>query len=416
MKRKKNKKVLLVILLIIGLILVGTGTSLAYFSYKEDIGNKILLGDDAFIALEDLPEEIQSGLAIETDIYALMGEGGDIGNYAFTVRGHNTNEKPIYYALFLEHGEDVPGKTRIKDELFYTSLMNYYEFIQIETPFNNFELPIYIGKIDGGFDIDEEHPFVLTISLKPINISDTDPDADYSASTEGVIRNGKPKLSNLFGSFKVKMVASTKEIKLEDYSSFNNQYEIGDSNSYFTIDSPYLFGNNVQDKSTLELMIERPTEDSVILIDPAGNNGTAFRIVYKASTQAFNFHIGRHVYNMRYEHNDNDVVDGIDRIKLIINLKDNYIKVNNGQFSIDPGVLEGSSGDVIYIGEDDNSGNPGYRGKIFYAKFSIASLFMDEIVELKQYDYVPIIDTINDKTYFYEKNTGYFLKKPLIEG
>ena len=128
MKRKKNKKVLLVILLIIGLILVGTGTSLAYFNYKEDIGNKILLGDDAFIALEDLPEELEFGYEIEPDPSAFLGNGGVIGSYEFMVRGHNTSEKPIYYSIYLSAFKRI--RVKKKDE-YYPFMLCIFLVLQI---------------------------------------------------------------------------------------------------------------------------------------------------------------------------------------------------------------------------------------------------------------------------------------------
>ena len=112
MKRKKNKKILLIILLIIGLILVGTGTSLAYFSYKDTIGDKILLGDDIYVEIVG-DDEINMN---PESIYALtMGGSNPAFEYQFMVKGHNTNEKPIYYALYLEHGEDIPdGKVKMQ--------------------------------------------------------------------------------------------------------------------------------------------------------------------------------------------------------------------------------------------------------------------------------------------------------------
>lgn len=358
MKKKKNKKVLLVILLILGLILVGTGTSLAYFNYKEDIGNKILLGDDAFIALEDLPEELEFGYEIEPDPNAFFGNGGVIGSYDFMVRGHNTSEKPIYYSIYLEHGEDVPGKVRINDNLFISQIINYNTFNGNIALINNFEVPIYIGKIEGGSEIDEEIMFHMELMLLPFNLSDTDPNALYSASTEGVIKNGKPKMSDLFGSFKIKMVASTKKIDLLEIPYIAQRYVKGDENGVDINGRVQLIPIPATCDSEYEMVFERPSRSSGILASSQPGFGTGFAVDYTAETSTFNFYLGRHEYHFQYPHNDNDVVNGVDKIQL--NITPETVTINGTEFELTDGSQEATSPDFYLEIGYGGPGNVGY--------------------------------------------------------
>ena len=424
MKRKKNKKVLLVILLIIGLILVGTGTSLAYFSYKEDIGNKILLGDDAFIALEDLPEELEFGYEIEPDPSAFLGNGGVIGSYEFMVRGHNTSEKPIYYSIYLEHGEDVPGKVRIDDNLFISQIVNSNDFSFNIALINNFEVPIYIGKIEGGSEIDEEIIFQMELMLLPFNLSDTDPNALYSASTEGVIKNGKPKMSDLFGSFKIKMVASTKKIDLLEIPYIAQRYEKGDENGVDINGRVELMLITATFNSEYEMVFERPSRSSGILASSQPGFGTGFAVDYTAETSTFNFYLGRHEYHFQYPHNDNDVVNGVDKIQL--NITPETVTINGTEFELTNGSQEGTSPDfylqIGYGGPADvgyynsETGNyaehyhmntyPDFEGKFYYLKIDQPEY--GGIIS--HYNFIPLRSKNGNESEYaiIEKNSGMF--------
>lgn len=424
MKRKKNKKVLLVILLIIGLILIGTGTSLAYFSYKEDMGNKILLGDDAFIALEDLPEELQSGMAIEPDSNALLGNGGVIGSYEFMVRGHNTSEKPIYYSIYLEHGEDVPGKVRIDDNLFISQIINYNTFNINSALFNNFEVPIYIGKIEGGSEIDEEIMFHMDLMLLPFNLSDTDPNALYSASTEGVIKNGKPKMSDLFGSFKIKMVATTKKIDYFDVPYIAQRYTKGDENGVDINGQIELYSFPATYGAEYEMVFERPSRSSGIIASTQPGFVTGFAVDYTAETSTFNFYLGRHEYHFQYPHNDNDVVDGVDKIQL--NITPETVTINGTEFELTDGSQDrtspdfylvlgyGGPGNVSYYNPETESfvdnyhanTYPDFEGRFYYLKYT----YTEHGGLIFNFNFVPAASRNGDETNFavWDENSSMF--------
>ena len=311
-------------------------------------------------------------------IYALtMGGSNPAFEYQFMVKGHNTNEKPIYYALYLEHGEDIPDKVRIKDDAIY--MLTLCETGQYTTMLNSYEVPFYVGTIEGGSTEDIDTYFMIMGYVADINVSDTDFNADYSASTEGVIATSKPKISDVYGTVKVRIEASTKPIKVIDTPWMKTNFQEAD---YIEMtESKPISAIPAHHGASYELGFTRPTMSSGILASAQPGMESGFAIDYTYDTSTFNFYLGNEEYHFAYPHNDDDIVDGEDIINLEVT--PDTVTINGTEFSLNHGSQAGSAPDfelkLGYAGPANISGTdcgyhttayPDYQGKIYYFNIS----------------------------------------------
>lgn len=190
-----------VIMLVIGIILISVG-SYAMFSYNKTTSTEtsVLLGD-IYLNLIDGDSISLTNMFPETRDEALdpslHNENIDKNYATFNINGTNTSDKDIFYEIYITHGDSIPNKNRIKDELMV------YELSQGETILSTgrykdiLDQTIYVGIVNSESDINENYKLRIWMS-DSILISDTDPKADYSTE----------EYANLFTSIKVGARAS----------------------------------------------------------------------------------------------------------------------------------------------------------------------------------------------------------------
>ncbi len=111
LKKKNNKKILIVgiisLLVMIGVI----GGTFALISYTNQINNQSIIAGDIFMKATDNGIITNSIKPMDTE------EGKENGEkYKFSVQGYNDSKKDIHYGIYLNYGEEQENKQRFKDE------------------------------------------------------------------------------------------------------------------------------------------------------------------------------------------------------------------------------------------------------------------------------------------------------------
>ena len=108
----KNKKIIILVTLITGILITTIGVTYSLFSNSIVGKNSDLIAGDIYMHYN----EVSKGVKLENAMPSLTY---DATNYfEFTIDGKNTYlKKDIYYEVVLSYGEEIQNKTRIKDNL-----------------------------------------------------------------------------------------------------------------------------------------------------------------------------------------------------------------------------------------------------------------------------------------------------------
>ena len=110
----KNKKIIMISSIIVGLLVVIIGTSYALYNFNRVGKNSSLVAGDIYMHYVDK----NAGINLEN---AMPSETYDATSFfEFTIDGKNTSSKDIYYEILLNKGDVPDGKeesNRIKDNL-----------------------------------------------------------------------------------------------------------------------------------------------------------------------------------------------------------------------------------------------------------------------------------------------------------
>ena len=115
MKFIKKYKGYIVIIIICIIIEIISTKSYAFFNYSEESDSSKLSIGSVYVDVD-----YKNTIDISTNPIANYNDNGNINNPSyleFSITGANSSNKPLYYDLKLEYGDDVAGKTRISDEL-----------------------------------------------------------------------------------------------------------------------------------------------------------------------------------------------------------------------------------------------------------------------------------------------------------
>ncbi len=123
LEKKKNKKITVIISLILILIV---GVTYSLYSYWKIGKNQLLIAGDVYLKYTEGVDTVNIEDAKPASTY-----GDDY--FEFTVEGKNTHKKPIWYDVVIKHGDDVSDKsTRIPDKFLRFRLTEQKEGSDVE--------------------------------------------------------------------------------------------------------------------------------------------------------------------------------------------------------------------------------------------------------------------------------------------
>ena len=109
---KNNKKIIIITSIILGVLILTISLTYAVFSMSKTGQNSSLVVGDVYMHYANGNKSINLTSAMPTETYDATSF------FEFTIDGKNTTtNKDIWYEIILKHGDEVSGKTRIKDNL-----------------------------------------------------------------------------------------------------------------------------------------------------------------------------------------------------------------------------------------------------------------------------------------------------------
>lgn len=250
----KNKKLVL-ILLVFAFIFISVGISYAYFIFLGNTSNKgEFIAGDIYMHFVDTDAFSFTTTRLENIDDA---RDRDDNMLNFTISGDNSSDKDIIYSISLKHGEDVARSTRILDKAARFDLVETTsgdeEYLVNAASFDDFDNKIiYVSTIDGGTHNYERTFYVRAWISDEVIISDTDPNADFCASSS--CASELPVLTSVFMNFKVEVHGDFEDKTRDNYNKTIINFDAGDSN----------FINNIEVTSNALIsglpLIEKPGE------------------------------------------------------------------------------------------------------------------------------------------------------------
>ena len=109
---KNNKKTIIITSIILGVLILTFSLTYAVFSMSKTGQNSNLVVGDVYMHYANGNKSINLANVMPSETYDATSF------FEFTIDGKNTTtNKDIWYEIILKHGDDVTGKTRIKDNL-----------------------------------------------------------------------------------------------------------------------------------------------------------------------------------------------------------------------------------------------------------------------------------------------------------
>ena len=109
---KNNKKTIIIISIILGVLVLTLGLTYAMLSISKTGQNSSLVVGDVYMHYANGSKSINLANVLPSDTYDATSF------FEFTIDGKNTTtNKDIWYEIILKHGDNLTGKTRIKDNL-----------------------------------------------------------------------------------------------------------------------------------------------------------------------------------------------------------------------------------------------------------------------------------------------------------
>ena len=109
---KNNKKIIIITSIILGVLILTISLTYALFTISKTSKNSSLVVGDVYMHYANGSKAINLANVMPSDTYDATSF------FEFTIDGKNTTtNKDIWYEIILKHGDEVSGKTRIKDNL-----------------------------------------------------------------------------------------------------------------------------------------------------------------------------------------------------------------------------------------------------------------------------------------------------------
>ena len=198
---------------IIGLVLMISGITYAFFAYSKTSNDNRFVFGDIFMRFNTENQLTLTNNFPETKESARSKSDNYID---FTIEGINTYENPIYYEIDVLHGDVITGFTesnRIDDSNLMVELVDLdNDIVLVSKSFNSLNnQKIYVDTIETT-ELKINHNFRIRFWVKDsVLISDTEENKTYCASTYCDVLNDSDDTNdleifhNLFGSFKIKV-------------------------------------------------------------------------------------------------------------------------------------------------------------------------------------------------------------------
>ena len=109
---KDNKKIIIITSIILGVLVLTISLTYALFTISKTSKNSSLVVGDIYMHYANGSKAINLANVMPSETYDATSF------FEFTIDGKNTTtNKDIWYEIILKHGDEVSGKTRIKDNL-----------------------------------------------------------------------------------------------------------------------------------------------------------------------------------------------------------------------------------------------------------------------------------------------------------
>ena len=239
---KNNKKTILITSIILGVLILTISLTYAVFSMSKTGQNSSLVVGDVYMHYANGNKSINLANVMPSETYDATSF------FEFTIDGKNTTtNKDIWYEIILKHGDDITGKTRIKD--------NLLKFTLTETK-NGITTTVINGRSYG--DLTNKRIWVNTINKNTTSevsityrlymwISNT----TNIGNTEGVDYTIE-EWKNIFASIKVDVAGDFNEKSIATNESCFTVGTINDGNEVAIVDYDMACGTDVIIPSTIK--------------------------------------------------------------------------------------------------------------------------------------------------------------------
>lgn len=178
-----NKKSLLILTFIF--LIISVGISYAYFVFMGSAGDSEIIAGDIYM-------HFNNSDAFNLNLNSLLSDedARDMTEnvISFTIDGKNTSDKTIYYEVKIKHGEDDEYRTRVFDSTVRFDLVENTDgnenMIISASSYDDFNGKVlYIDTIPGNTNSYYKSFYLRVWISNDSIISDTDPNADFCASS-----------------------------------------------------------------------------------------------------------------------------------------------------------------------------------------------------------------------------------------
>ena len=238
---KNNKKTILITSIILGVLILTISLTYAVFSMSKTGQNSSLVVGDVYMHYANGNKSINLANVMPSETYDATSF------FEFTIDGKNTTtNKDIWYEIILKHGDDVTGKTRIKD--------NLLKFTLTETK-NGTTTTVFDGRSYG--DLTNKRIWVNTISKNTTSEVSITYRLYMWISNNTVIGNVNQDYTteewkNIFASIKVDVAGDFNEKSIATNESCFRVGTINDGNEVAILDYNETCGTDVIIPNTIK--------------------------------------------------------------------------------------------------------------------------------------------------------------------
>ena len=238
---KDNKKIIIITSIILGVLVLTISLTYALFTISKTSKNSSLVVGDIYMHYANGSKAINLANVMPSETYDATSF------FEFTIDGKNTTtNKDIWYEIILKHGDEVSGKTRIKD--------NLLKFTLTETK-NGTTTTVFDGRSYN--DLTSKRIWVNTINKNTTNEVNITYRLYMWISSDTIIGNVNQDYTmeewkNIFASIKVDVAGDFNEKTLSTDESCFTVGTINDGNEVAILDYDATCGTDVIIPNTIK--------------------------------------------------------------------------------------------------------------------------------------------------------------------
>ncbi len=271
---KDNKKIIIITSIILGVLVLTISLTYALFTISKTSKNSSLVVGDIYMHYANGSKAINLANVMPSETYDATSF------FEFTIDGKNTTtNKDIWYEIILKHGDEVSGKTRIKDNLLkftltetkdgttttvfdgrsYNDLTSKRIWVNTINKNTTSEVSItyrlymwisnttVIGNVDQDYTMEEWKNIFASIKVDVAgDFNEKTLSTDESCFTVGTINDGNEVaildydatcgtdviIPNTIKGYPVTVIGNSDTTIVKQLSNKNNNYKLGDLNNY----------------------------------------------------------------------------------------------------------------------------------------------------------------------------------------